>query len=96
MLNVSSFKECHNKIVREEANKPKIKKVKNGKSDLEFKLISEHLTREDKELLETILPKYELPRSLSKLKQKMQLPPSLMPPEFDDFIDYDINTWSSN
>ena len=86
------MKECHRKAVKEEANKPKIKKHKHKKLDFEPKLISEHLSREDEELLENILPKFELATALKKVDLST-LPPSLIPPTFKDFIDYNINTW---
>ena len=87
------LKECHRRAVKEEANKPRIKKHNRNKHDLfKPKLISEHLSREDEELLENILPKFELATVLKKMDPST-LPPSLMPPTFKDFIDYNINTW---
>lgn len=78
--------------MKEEASKPKVKKHKQKQSDYQPKLLSEYLNREDEELLEKTLPKFELANSLKKF-DVTSLPPSLIPPTFTDFIDYDINTW---
>jgi hypothetical protein len=64
-------------------------------SNKESRLLSDFLTREEEELLEKYLPKYELPNSLRKYDPAI-LPQSLMPPFYKDFINYEINTWSSS
>lgn len=87
--------ECHNKAVKEEACRPKVKKPKHKKNGYEPKLLSEHLSREDEELLEKILPKFKLANSLKKF-DITGLPPSLIPPTFSDLVDHDINTWKIN
>jgi hypothetical protein len=78
--------------VREYASQPKVKKNRHNTHAGEFKLLSEHLTREDEELLENIMPRFELPSSLKKF-ERASLPLSLMPPTFKDFLDYRINSW---
>lgn len=79
--------------MNEESTRQKTNNKKHNKPDPGFKLLSEHLSRENEELLEKILPKYELPSSLKKY-DIASLPISLRPPEFKDFIDYNLNTWT--
>jgi hypothetical protein len=87
------YKECHKKASEEEKEaktKAKRRKNKKNKHSSETKLLlSEHLNREENEILRNVLPKFEIPITLFK----RNLPISLQPPSYKDLIDFDLNTW---
>ena len=85
--------ECHNKRIKYELDLNKNKNSKiiliKEKSTHNF-LLSDYLNRNEEEMLENYLPKYKLPYLF---KNNKHLPISLIPPNYKDFINYDINTW---
>ncbi len=93
------MKECHKKACKEEEKEIEVKQKKkkhNKNRSPELKMIlSEHLNREESELIEKVLPNFEMPQALLKYNYA-DMPVSLRPPTFKDLIDYDLNSWSDN
>lgn len=87
--------ECHNKAkIEEEKDRKKLKLKNSNKNSIEAKeLITENLSREEEEILENFFPKYDLPKHLKQFNTAI-LPPSLKPPTYKDFLNFEINSWS--
>jgi hypothetical protein len=91
--------ECHEKIKEEEERK-KLEAMRSRKTfrfgqvkGERSALLTDFLSREELEKLENVLPSYSLPKSLKQFNVA-QLPPSLLPPRYRDFLNYEINEWS--
>ena len=52
-------------------------------------IMTELITRDEAEAIESFVPKYKLPACL----KGKQVPASLLPPTYKDFINYDLNHW---
>lgn len=83
-------KECHKKVKLAE----EIRKNSAPKKKLQVKnSLSDFLEYQEEKIIENFFPKYFIPKKIKILNMAF-LPPSLEPPSFKDFINYDTNSWS--
>lgn len=57
------------------------------------KFLSEYLENQEELAVENYFPRYFMPKRIKNLNLPF-LPPSLEPPNFKDFINYESNSWS--
>ncbi|RNA17725.1 zinc finger matrin-type 5 [Brachionus plicatilis] len=85
--------ECHKKVKFEEEKRKNEAPIKKKIQVKEY--LSEHLGHLEKHEIENFFPKYFVPKKIKLLNMPI-IPPSLVPPNFNDFINYEPNSWSDD